>query len=101
MKWLTRLFRRTKCARHGNEGIGLVCEHIAYAVDRGEAVGFFWGDDVDFARPDAWCASCESRLVALQGATSEQWFKDEHFKIFCAKCWDEARVVCGGGPRDG
>jgi hypothetical protein len=36
---------------HGREGIGLVCEHIAVAVDCGERVGFFWSDDTDTARP--------------------------------------------------
>jgi hypothetical protein len=47
-----------QCQVHGREGIGLVCEHIAGAVDRDELVGFFWGNDTDTARPDAWwCAS--------------------------------------------
>ena len=31
-----------QCPIHGREGIGLVCEHIAVAVDRGERVGFYW-----------------------------------------------------------
>jgi hypothetical protein len=35
---------------HGREGIGLVWEPIAVAVDRGERVGFFWSDDTT-ARP--------------------------------------------------
>ena len=74
--------------------------HIAFAVDRGERVGFFWGDDTDTARPDAWCLQCEQELRALNGASSEQWFRDAHFKVFCAKCWDEAKHICGGftGP---
>lgn len=87
------------CSVHGPQGIGLVCEHIALALDRGEKVGFYWGDDTDTARPDAWCSSCEHALVALQGASSEQWFRDARFKILCARCWDEAKAVCGGFPR--
>jgi len=47
------------CVSHGRQGIGLVCEHIAFAIDRGEKVGFFWGDDTDTARPGAWCLKCE------------------------------------------
>ena len=91
---------QTQCPVHGHEGIGLVCEHIAFAVDRGERVGFFWGDDTDTARPDAWCLQCEQELRSLNGASSGQWFRDAHFKIFCAKCWDEAKHICGGftGP---
>jgi hypothetical protein len=34
-------------------GIGLVCEHIVFAVDRGGRVGFYLGDDTDTARPDS------------------------------------------------
>jgi hypothetical protein len=35
-------------------------------------------------------------LEALKGASSEQWFLDARFKTFCAKCWDDAKRVCGG-----
>lgn len=88
--------RLVACSKHGNQGIGLVCEHIAFAIDSGERVGFFWGDDTDTARPDAWCSECERALVALCGASSEEWFVNARFKIFCASCWDEAKVICGG-----
>lgn len=91
--------QETNCIAHGRQGIGLVCCHIAEAVDRGEVVGFFWGDDTDTARPDAWCSRCEAALVALQGAASEQWFLDGRFKVFCAACWDHAMLVCGGGRK--
>ena len=79
------------CPRHGRQGIGLVCTHVAHAMDTGADVGFFWGDDIDTARPDAWCRECEKALVALNGASSEQWFVDAQFKILCAACWDEAK----------
>lgn len=95
MKWFKRFLKSVDCGRHGRQGIGLVCTHIAEGVDKGEAVGFSWGDDSDHARPDAWCADCEAKLIALEGASSEQWFIDARFKILCTKCWDEAREVCG------
>jgi len=91
--------KETSCPIHGREGIGLVCEHIAFAVDRAERVGFYWGNDSDTARPDAWCSECERSLVSLNSASSEQWFVAARFKTFCAKCWDEAKHVCGGFPR--
>ena len=59
--------QNVNCASHGEQGIGLVCKHIASAVGSGEKVGFFWGDDTDTARPDAWCYECEKLLVALNG----------------------------------
>ena len=88
--------KTTDCHRHGSQGIGLVCTHIAHAIDSNAQVGFFWGDDTDTARPDAWCSECEKALVALKGASSEDWFKEAEFKILCAGCWDEAKAVCGG-----
>ncbi len=84
------------CGVHGEQGIGLVCKHIAFAVDSGTRVGFFWGDDTDAARPDAWCLECEKALIGLEGASSEQWFGAAGFKVFCAACWDQAKRVCGG-----
>jgi len=69
----------------------LVCTHLAHAIDSGEKVGFFWGGDTDTARPDAWCLQCERALIALDGASSEQWFVKAEFKILCAGCWDEAK----------
>lgn len=83
--------RSADCPRHGRQGIGLVCTHVAHAIDSDARVGFFWGDDTDTARPDAWCLACESALVALAGASSEGWFRDAQFKILCAACWDEAK----------
>src|SRR5438128_8840883 len=72
-------------------------------------VGFFWGDDSDTAGPDAWCVECEQKLRGLNGASSEHWFRDAQFKVFCAKCWDEAKPsaadvrarTCDRGPGQG
>ncbi len=83
--------KTTVCGRHGSQGIGLACIHVARAIDSGDQVGFCWGDDVDLARPDAWCLACNHALAALAGASSEQWFLDADFKVLCAACWDEAK----------
>lgn len=88
--------KNVNCSAHGEQGIGLVCKHVAVAVDSGARVGFFWGDDTDTARPDAWCSECEKALVALNGRSSKKWFLEAEFKVFCAKCWDQAKGVCGG-----
>jgi hypothetical protein len=82
------------CPEHGRQGVGLVCTHIAHAVHSGESVGFFWGDDTDMARPDAWCRASERALLAIpRGQSSAQWFLACDYKIFCAPCWDRAREL--------
>jgi hypothetical protein len=80
------------CREHGKQGIGLVCTHVAHAIDSGVRVGFFWGDDTDTARPDAWCLACEQALRAVpRGETTEKWFMQCDYKILCAACWDLAK----------
>ena len=80
------------CPEHGRQGIGLVCTHVAHAIDSGEPVGFFWGDDIDHARPDAWCFACEQALLAVPSDdTSGAWFHACEFKVLCAACWDLAK----------
>jgi hypothetical protein len=91
-----------QCALHGRQGIGLVCIHVAHAVDSREQVGFFWGDDTDTARPDAWCDNCEQALLAVPpNEMTDNWFRSCGFVIFCAKCWDEAKFRLYDQPRSG
>jgi len=59
--------KTVNCPKHGEQWIGLVCKHVAFALIRRERVGFYWGDDTDTARADAWCSECEKALVALNG----------------------------------
>ncbi len=88
--------KSVNCAHHDCKGVGLVCTHIAHAVDRGELVGFYWGTQNDLARPDAWCAACDEKRKNPGQLTEEEWFREADFKVFCEKCWDEAKRVCGG-----
>ena len=80
------------CPEHGRQGIGLACTHVAHAIDSGEPVGFFWGDDTDTARPDAWCWACEQALRAVPaGESTDEWFLACDNKVLCAGCWDLAK----------
>jgi hypothetical protein len=93
---MVKLPRLLICEKHGTQGIGLVCQHIVQAK---ESVGFFWSDDSDQARPDAWCAACEEKL--LQNEFSEAWFEQAGFQALCALCWDAAKeqaVASEGEP---
>ncbi|MBV8759398.1 MAG: hypothetical protein JO257_19070 [Deltaproteobacteria bacterium] len=92
--------RDVDCGRHGRQGIGLVCTHVAHAIDNRQDVGFFWSDNTDTARPDAWCRACEQSLRSVrdaQGPEGETWFRAADFKILCAGCWDEAKRRLYGG----
>ena len=89
--------KRTNCHIHGEQGIGLVCSHIAEAIERVEKVGFHWGEEGEgLSRPDAWCADCEKKRTVLNKVAPGRWFIKANFKMLCATCWDEAKAACGG-----
>jgi hypothetical protein len=83
-----------RCDRHGPQGFGIVCIHVARAVDSGERVGFFESPDPEMARPFAWCAACE-RYAEANGGDVGKLAAVADFKIVCAKCWDEAKAALG------
>jgi len=87
---------KVNCAKHGISGFGLVCTHVAHAIDRGELVGFYWGTTDGMARPDAWCWECNEKRINPGTKTEEEWFGEADFKVLCEHCWDEAKRICGG-----
>jgi hypothetical protein len=82
----------TECVRHGKQGFGIVCIHVAKAIDSAEQVGFFWSPDPGMARPFAWCAACEQDLKQ-NGGEVHKLANIAEFKLICAKCWDEAKAI--------
>ncbi len=92
---MVKLPRLVVCGQHGTQGIGLVCRHILLSK---ESVGFFWSDDSDQARPDAWCNDCEEKLVKEE--FSETWFEQAGFQAICAVCWDAAKAQAEASETD-
>ncbi len=90
---------KIECSLHGKQIRGRVCTHIAHAVDKGECVGFYW-DDEDPNEPIAWCAECDAKYLALDGASCQQWVTECDFKDFCLTCWTDAKQICGGFDRE-
>jgi hypothetical protein len=84
------------CDEHGEQGVGLVCVHVACAMESDASPGCYRSSPTDLARPDAWCQACETAL--LRDGWSETWFAAAAFKIFCAGCWDLAWRRYGIGP---
>lgn len=82
---------RTDCVRHGPQGMGIVCIHVAVAIHSGDQVGFFWSPDPEMARPFAWCAACE-QFLEENGGDVDVLAKVAQFKLICAGCWDEAKA---------
>jgi hypothetical protein len=89
---MAMLPRIVSCPQHGMQGVGLACQHIVTAYrEQKSSVGFYWSDDQDQARPDAWCDACEAALV--KNEWSEAWHQAAGFEIICALCWDDAKSI--------
>jgi DNA-directed RNA polymerase subunit RPC12/RpoP len=79
------------CSKHGEQSIALVSAHIAEAADTGNRVGFFWSREDDQKFPDAWCGTCNSKLINLDAWTKEM-FDHASFKVICSECYKELRT---------
>ena len=78
------------CSKHGEQSITLVCAHIAESADTGNRVGFFWSREDDQKFPDAWCGTCNLKLINLDAWTKEM-FDHASFKVTCSECYKEIR----------
>ena len=89
---MVKLPRLVVCEQHGTQGIGLVCQHVlsSHISLNKKSNGFFWSDDSDQARPDAWCNDCEEKL--LKDQFDEAWYEQAGFQTLCALCWDAAKA---------
>jgi hypothetical protein len=84
--------KKIQCQKHGEVGFGMACIHICRAIDGGQQVGFYWGEqDERLARPDAWCADCEEYLAQNKNATAQEVKVVMDFQLLCERCWDEAK----------
>jgi hypothetical protein len=82
-----------KCQKHGEGGFGTACIHICRAIDSGQQVGFFWGEqDKRLARPDAWCAACERYLMQNVNTAPQELKVVMDIQFLCEWCWDEAKL---------
>jgi hypothetical protein len=86
-----RLKDKVICQVHGEQEVTLVCQHIAQGLVEEKKVGFFWANDPQNKRPDAWCISCEEKRLANNGEWSDDCNSFLGVKWLCANCYDLAR----------
>lgn len=75
-----------ECGEHGLSYATFVCRHLAHGSGR----GFFYNDDPDDSRPDAWCAECDAVMMA-DGGWNEENEKSAGITLLCAGCYDQAK----------
>ncbi|MDH5672727.1 MAG: hypothetical protein OEZ06_11295 [Myxococcales bacterium] len=81
-----------ECPEHGRQPAAFVCQHIIEGLNEGLAHGFYWAEQPEFDRPDAWCGSCQ-RLVEEQGGEwTESAQEQACIGMLCGLCYDQAKA---------
>lgn len=82
-----------ECAQHGRQPATFVCQHIVQTLKDGEPRGFWWADDQDTPRPDAWCSACEAKVQESGGEWNDENETFAGVKLLCASCYDKAKEI--------
>lgn len=75
-----------ECDLHGTSYATFTCCHLA----EGSNLGFFYNDDPEDPRPDAWCAKCDELMMA-DGGWNEENEKYADITLLCAYCYDQTK----------
>ena len=82
-----------ECAEHGEQQATYVCQHIVQTLKDGKARGFWWADDPDNPRPDAWCSECEAKVQETNGEWNDESEAFAGVKLLCGACYDRAKQI--------
>ena len=91
--------RTVECAEHGPQQATFVCQHIVQSLRDGRSVGFFWAEDADAPRPDAWCAACEDEVQSTGGEWIDESEAFAGVTLLCGACYDRAKAIWQAGRK--
>ena len=83
------------CNSHGTQETTYVCQHIAYGLESGQSMGFYWAASEDDERPDAWCSACEKYRVENGGDWNDDFNDFVKVSVLCGSCYDFAKAQNG------
>jgi len=81
------------CCEHGKQQATFVCNHVVESLHDETPRGFWWANDPDNPRPDAWCSECEKRLKANDGEWNEEIETLANIRLLCGVCYDNAKSL--------
>jgi hypothetical protein len=90
---------QVECAEHGKQQATFVCQHIIQTLRDGHPRGFWWADDPDNPKPDAWCSECEAKVREAGGAWNEESESFAGVTLLCAACYDKAQEINLGSKK--
>jgi hypothetical protein len=85
--------RRIHCEVHGDQQATFVCQHIVRSLREDRPYGFFWAEDPESARPDAWCTACNEQVASTGGDWTEESEAFAGVTLICGACYDRAKAM--------
>ena len=82
-----------ECAEHGKQQATYVCQHVAETLADGQPRGFWWANDPDIPRPDAWCSECEAKVQQTGGDWKNESKAFAGVTLLCGACYDKAKEI--------
>lgn len=82
-----------ECDEHGKQQATHVCQHIVQTLVDGDPRGFWWANDPDSPRPDAWCSECEAKVQETGGEWNDENEPFAGVKLLCGACYDKAKDI--------
>ncbi|MEO1563544.1 MAG: hypothetical protein AAFR98_08925 [Pseudomonadota bacterium] len=81
------------CSEHGDQDETFVCQHIVQSLEENKPYGFWWAQDSDQIRPDAWCTTCNEMVESEGGEWTERALDLAKVTLLCGKCYDQAKAI--------
>ena len=85
--------RYVECAEHGAQQATYVCRHVVESLRTGVPTGFWWADDPENPRPDAWCSACEEKVQSTGGEWTGESESFAGVTLLCGAYYDEAKKL--------
>jgi hypothetical protein len=82
-----------ECEEHGLQPETFVCQHVAMSLRSRVRVGFFWADQSNTDRPNAWCRECNERVSKTNGEWLGEARAHLQAKLLCGACYDDVRTI--------
>ncbi len=91
--------RFVECDEHGKQQATYVCQHTVQTLIDKKPRGFWWSNDADNPRPDAWCSECEVKIQETDGEWNDESEAFASIKLLCGACYDKAKEINLGSSK--
>lgn len=82
-----------QCEEHGEQEATCVCQHLVQTLEDRCPRGFWWANEPECSRPDAWCSECEAKVQDTGGEWNDANEAFANVTLMCGICYDTVKEV--------